>query len=312
VPTGSDIFEDYTALSEPRADVPVGSLWVQDFGPFGEGAAADNLLTVRSVSGLSLSREQNLRLTLGLLSFLNIDPALRSQVSARFSDITIVRVKEVAKLSGPSGEPRIYEALKAGTVTVTLNNDIGTSLGTGYGAIPLPATGRAEAGRKRSFTLEGRDLFIAYRVVTPKIVSGKEQAVILRDGPVDLEAGDYRLAISAEEPARCDCTDSAVDCIAKAEVPVELSKPNGSAAGESVARATLRNGVVTTMILPMPISDRAGGVFTSLTATMSLMPLKRNDQGGTCQAAAGRKPKVIVAFHGERLETVKAPRARGW
>src|SRR4028118_663436 len=100
VPTGSDIFDDYTALSEPRADVPVGALWVQDYGPFGEGAAADNLLTVRSVSGLSLNREQNLRLTLGVLSFLNIDPGLRSQMTARFSDITIVRVKEVGKLSG--------------------------------------------------------------------------------------------------------------------------------------------------------------------------------------------------------------------
>jgi hypothetical protein len=145
VPTGSEIFEDYTALSEPRADVPVGALWVQDYGPFGEGAAADNLVTVRSVSALTLNREQNVRLTLGVLSFLNIDPGLRSQMTARFSDITIVRVKEMAKLSGPPGEPRIYEALRAGIVTVTLNNDLGTDIGT-FGGVPVPATGRAQAG----------------------------------------------------------------------------------------------------------------------------------------------------------------------
>lgn len=316
VPTGTDIFEDYTALSEPRADVPVGALWVQNFGPFGEGAAADNLVTVRSVSGLSLNREQNFRLTLGLLSFLNIDPALRSQVSARFTDLTIVRVKEVAKLPGPSGEPRIYEAIKAGAVTVTLNNDVGTDLGTGFGAGSLPAVGRGQAGRKRSFTIEGRDLFIAYRVVTPKLVKQEPREVELRDDGVSLGSGEYRLAASLGELEKCLCTARSTAetarCIAEAEIPVVLSRPNGSASGESVVRSKLRNGVATNIKLPMPISDGAGGVLTSLSAALSLRSSKRDGGQEGCFATVGGKSKIVVTFEGERLESSKSPHARGW
>jgi hypothetical protein len=315
VPTGADIFEDYTALSEPRADVPVGALWVQDYGPFGEGAAADNLVTVRSVSGLSLNREQNLRLTLGLLSFLNIDPGLRSQMTARFSDITIVRVKEVAKLSGPPGEPRIYEALRAGTVTVTLNNDLGTDLGT-FGGVPLPATGRAQAGRKRSSSMEGRDLFIAYRVVTPRLVSARPEEVPLRLASKDLGTGEYRLALGPDAFAACSCAGSSSEetesCLDAAEVPLVLSRPNGSAAGQSVTTAKARNGVETNVALPVPVSDGSGGVFTALTVKLSLHPSKRSGEKGKCGISESGSSKAIITFNGERLEPVKSPRARGW
>jgi hypothetical protein len=50
VPEPGDVYEGYVALEMPRAEVPVGALRVQDYGPSGAGAAADNLVTERSLS----------------------------------------------------------------------------------------------------------------------------------------------------------------------------------------------------------------------------------------------------------------------
>lgn len=60
VPSPGGVYEDFTALAEPRTEVPVGALWVQGYGPTGEGAAADNLVTIKSLTGVTINRETQL------------------------------------------------------------------------------------------------------------------------------------------------------------------------------------------------------------------------------------------------------------
>lgn len=84
------------ALKPPRAEVPVGAIWVSSVGPAGEGADPENLETVRSVNGLAKDQSLQLSLSLGLTGLLGIDPKLRDHYSARFSDLEIVRIKDLS------------------------------------------------------------------------------------------------------------------------------------------------------------------------------------------------------------------------
>jgi hypothetical protein len=75
VPSPSGIYEDFTALAEPRTEVPVGALWVEGYGPTGEGAAADNIATIKSLTGVTINRETHLGLFSGILNlFVNGGP----------------------------------------------------------------------------------------------------------------------------------------------------------------------------------------------------------------------------------------------
>jgi len=313
MPTGSDIFESYSALDEPRSDLPVGALWVQGYGPVGDGAGSDNLLLVRSVSGITINRDLQLGLTLGILKLFNIDPSQRSHFSARVADLTIVRVKDTSKLLGPSGEPRIYEALRAGSITVSSDKDI--SLSGSSDGIDLPVLGRAGAGKKRSLTLEGRDLFIAYRVATPKLVRSDLEQVDLkiRSGYAEGNLGEFRIRVDDPPGQACRCREpagtSATDCSDGEEFQISISKPNPGAAEQIVNRSSAKPGSPILLALPMPIADGKGGLYRSLSATLTTRPSERDAQ---CRGSVGKNSRFDVAFQGERLETFAAPKAPGW
>ncbi len=107
MPKPSEVYEGYVALEMPRTELPVGALWVQGYGPSGDGAAADNLMTERSLSHVTINSDLQLGLTAGILNLFGLDPSYRNKLSARFGDLSIVRVKDMSKLSGPASEPRI-------------------------------------------------------------------------------------------------------------------------------------------------------------------------------------------------------------
>lgn len=176
----SDAYDGYVALRMPRTEVPVGALWVQDYGPTGAGASADNLVTERSLSQVTINSELQLSLTAGLLNFLGLDPSLKNRLTARFGELSLVRVKEMTALAGPSGEPRIYEAIKAGQITITTDNDLGLRIETRVYTQNLPVTGRSENGKRRSFSIDGKDMFIAYRVATLRTVRRESDVVRLK------------------------------------------------------------------------------------------------------------------------------------
>ncbi|WP_066793536.1 hypothetical protein [Sphingomonas soli] len=108
MPRPNGLYDGFAALQVPRADVPVGAVWVDGFGAAGDAAAPDNIETMRSLSGITLNNELRANFTAGLLDFLNLDPSYNRKVSLRLTDLTILRVKDVDLLPGPRGVPRIY------------------------------------------------------------------------------------------------------------------------------------------------------------------------------------------------------------
>jgi hypothetical protein len=160
-PSARQSFAGFVALNPPRADVPVGAIWVSGSGAAGEGADPDNLETVRSVNGLAIDQNLQFSLSLGLTGLLGIDPKARDHYSARFSDLAIVRVKDLSRLKGPVSQPRIIEAVKAGSVTITSDRSVALAARSG----PAASTANERTG---TYSMEARDMFIAVRIATPK------------------------------------------------------------------------------------------------------------------------------------------------
>lgn len=229
IPSAKQSFEGFVALGTPRPEVPVGALWIEGFGPTGEAAPADNLLTTRSLNGVTIDKGLQLSLTAGLFDMLGIEPRYRDHFNARFTDLAIVEVKDISRLAGQPGEPRIVSALKAASVIVTTDSDAGINARTmSWSARPID--GQSTNGRTRSYSIEGRDLFIAYRVaVSERIVSRAEPLRLEERGP-NLRTADrdsYRYSLRYP-----DCASLARDqpCPATA---VGLVRLNSRTEGEA-------------------------------------------------------------------------------
>lgn len=159
VPGPKQAFPGFVSISSPRPDVPIGALWIEGFGPTGEGASTDNLETIRSLNGLTIDRNLQVSLIIGLFDLIGIEPRLRDHFTARFTDLTIVRVKDMERLKGPPGEPRIIEALKAGSIVVSSDGEAGLNVRGGFEVTRVD--GSTTNSRTRAYSIEGRDMFIA-------------------------------------------------------------------------------------------------------------------------------------------------------
>ena len=301
VPSPRQAFEGFSAINAPRPELPVGALWIDGYGPTGEPASPDNLETVRSLNGVTIDKGLQLALTAGLFNLLGIEPRLRDRYTARFTDLTIVRVKDVSRLPGPRGEPRILEGLKAGTVLVSTDGEIGLNARTiGWQQRDVEAT--TANGRTRNYAIEGRDLFVAIRVATPKLILGEARELdIIRvsDQEASARLDDYLIVMrgnSCPPPAEQQCAPASFG-ITKlnsfpASAPAEQVAPNR----ESEARLSL----------PVPVADENGSLFDAVTIRW-IAPC-------AVQKAphCAKQPRLLARFEGMRLEDLKSPDAKGW
>ncbi len=301
VPSPRQAFEGFVAINAPRPEVPVGALWIDGFGPTGEAASADNLETVRSLNGVTIDKGLQLQLTAGLFSLLGIEPRLRGRYTARFTDLTIVRVKDVSRLAGPKGEPRIIEAVKAASIIVSTDGELGLN-GRTLGWQPREVEASTSNARTRFYAIEGRDLFIAMRVATPTLVTGKERVLDLTDpdsGEIRARIDDYLIAIRA---ARCPEPAEEYACPTSYGIARLNSYPL-AAPPEQIAAS---NDAETRLPLPVPVADERGGLFDALMVRwIAPCAIPKADH---CR----KEPRLVARYVGLRLEDLKSPDARGW
>lgn len=203
IPTTRHLYDRFTPLAEPRPEVPVGALWIEGYGATGDGAVLDNIVTTRSLSGFTFDADFQASLTLGLLKFLDLDPSYRKKVVARFADLSIIQVKDWSKLSGPAGEPRIYEALKAGTISITATGTAGLDIESRALSQDTPVIGRGTTGLARTFVIDGKDLVFAIHVASYRPVQTEPVRVaISRKRSQTASMGRYSLLLSATADAK--------------------------------------------------------------------------------------------------------------
>lgn len=301
VPSPRQAFDGFVAVNAPRPEVPVGALWIDGFGPTGEGASADNLETVRSLNGMTIDKGLQLALTAGIFGLLGIEPRLRDRYTARFTELTIVRVKDVSRLAGPKGEPRIIEALKAASIVVSTDTEVGLNGRGNAGALRAVDVSTTNA-RTRNYAIEGRDLFVAIRVATPTLVSGKERMLeVVGDSGKEAKAriNDYLIVIPTTQ---CPPPGEQHSCPAS----YGITKLNTFPASAPPEQVSANSDAETKVLLPVPVADDDGGLFDALMLRwIAPCSVRKADH---CR----KEPRLLVRFVGLRLEDLKSPDAKNW
>jgi hypothetical protein len=293
-PNPRQAFDGFTAINPPRADVPVGALWINGYGPTGDGAGKDNLESDKSLSALTIDKNLQLSLSLGLLQLFGIDPNARDHYTARFTDLSLVRVKDVDKLPGVKGEPRIVEALKAGSVTISSDSEIGLNgQNSAWQRSDPQASGTAD--RAHIYSIEAHDMFIAIHVATPEVTHGKDQQLRLSSDGRSARIDDFLLIIDSSKCApKPPC---------KPQIGIEKINSEMPA---SVARTDLDQNGTIRLPLPVPISDGAGGLYSTL--AVQWVPRCADQKAAGC----GKEPHIIARYEGTRLADLSHVDGKGW
>jgi len=293
-PNPKQAFDGFVAINPPRADVPVGALWINGFGPTGDAAAKDNLETVRSINALNIDKNLQLSLSLGLLQLFGIDPKARDHYTAHFTDLSLIRVKDISKLPGVAGEPRIIEALKAGSVTISSDSEIGLGgQNTAWQRGDKQASGNAD--RTHTYSIEAHDMFIAIHVATAELTQSKEQFLKISDDGESARIDDYLIAIRRDHCAVAStCRPQLGVMKINTQVPASL--------------ATTPLGAINELGLPLPvpISDDHGGLYTKL-ALHWIAPCSEQKTDG-----CGKEPRLSAHYEGTRLQDLEKAEAKGW
>ena len=209
-PNPRQAYVGFVAINPPRAEVPVGALWIDGYGPTGTAADKDNLETVRSLNSLTIDKNLQLALSVGLLDLIGIRfDEWFSQASidvAHFTDLSMVRVKDISKLAGPKGEPRIIEALKAGSVTISSDSDFGLNAQS-IGFQKSNVNGSTSNDRARTYSIEAHDMFVAIHVAKPELVASPERELHLSKDLRSAQIDDFLILISREK-----CAQPSIPC----------------------------------------------------------------------------------------------------
>lgn len=277
VPKPSQAYARFDALRELRPAVPVGALWVEGFGAFGAGASPDNLVTEPGLRGISFDNDLQASFTAGFLQFLDLDPSYRSKFVARFSDLSVVRVKDMAQLTGPPGEPRIYAALKASSILLTAVQDIGLDIDARLTGRDLNVVGRGTTGQARTFTIDGKDMFFAIQVATFEDVRGREKRVeVKKPGRTVLTLERVKLDVSQHADGACGVT-----------------------VGHGAGVVELQPGATARLPLPVPLAED-GSLYTGVELHYDVAGYP---EAGGCRYGTVRGKLVGSRMRFERVET---------
>lgn len=293
-PNPKQAFDGFVAINPPRADVPVGALWINGYGPTGDGAAKDNLETVRSLTGITIDKNLQLSLSLGLLQLFGIDPRARDHYTAHFTDLSLVRVKDVGALSGARGEPRVIEALKAGSVSISSDSEIGLN-GQNSAWQRGSANAAGNADRTHLYSIEARDMFIALHVATAELTQSKEQLLRIGDDGASARIDDFLIVIRRDQ-----CAAAAVCKPQLGITKINTQMPS------TLATTPLTASDSVDLPLPVPISDGSGGLYTRL-ALHWIAPCSEQKVDG-----CGRAPRLNARYEGARLQDLTKIEAKGW
>lgn len=203
IPPPQRAFADYQALPRPARELAVGALWIDGHGTYGPGAAPDNIETLPGISAVAIDNDLGASLSLGFLQYLDLDPTLQNKVTVRLNDVTLVRVKDMTRLQGPSEQPRVYEALRAGSATITTTKEVGLAIEARAIEQSLPVFGRGSTGRRSTFSIEVKDVYLAVRIATLRAASSRLYRIRLGPEPESVELHGLTLRVSSDRSDNC-------------------------------------------------------------------------------------------------------------
>lgn len=165
---GRSLLGGYKIMDAPTADMPIGALWKQGYGPVGPGATPDNLVTRRSFSSLTLNRAARRGVEVQLANYLGLQPESSARLTATISEVSIASVRDVGALGYQPGDAFLSDGMRASKIAISTESEAEAQLVAGLQARGLRVTGQGSGGGREVLTVEGVDLFFAYRVVRLK------------------------------------------------------------------------------------------------------------------------------------------------
>jgi hypothetical protein len=156
----------YEAMDLPRSSIPIGARWRQGVGPDGVGVPESELERVESAANISSTSEFAQEVQIAVTGYLGMDSKFTRSASVELSGLTIERLASLDKVS--VGVPVLYEGLKAARITIKYDAEFDASLKANASVKNLPIVLSSDTDARRSLTLDGSNLYLAYRVVELK------------------------------------------------------------------------------------------------------------------------------------------------
>lgn len=191
------LFKEYDALVTPRADVPIGALWIPGIGPSGNGAEG-NIAITKGVSSNTISSNVRKQIGLGLGKLFGLGGGRNTVKSVELADVEIHRVSDIGELKINAGQQFLLEAIKAGRITIVIDEASNATLNANAATQGIPITANLDLGNVRKVTLDGSNLFLAYQVASlgsPKVTISKYNY----KGPTVTLANTHRFLFYSED-----------------------------------------------------------------------------------------------------------------
>lgn len=196
--------EGYTLLRVPRSELPVGARWRPGIGPDGAGLDQTRLLTIPAPAGFETSAQFQTGLASRLAATLGLSADAQRDAKLEAKNLTVVRIRNLSDEDLEPGNQILYEAVKAGDFTFTYSSGLSAQA-------QATATVRAQSlGLSISSTssektvLTGRDLYVAFRVISISPPEVKTQKTRSRSAE-RIQIGDYELTLDPREVYGCMC-----------------------------------------------------------------------------------------------------------
>lgn len=198
-----NLFKAYTALNLPRSSVPVGAKWIPGTGPTGPALPVDMLDTSTSLDATTIDASLERNLTFSIAKYLGLNAAQTAKINAKFTNLSIVRVNDLSRVTHVrAGEQILFEAIKAGTIKITTATDLAGTIEANAQTKGIDVVAKAGGEHATSITLDGRNLFVAYQVLSFDSGKASTKTVNHRGGDVIIDK-TYRFRF-------CQCTPGQV------------------------------------------------------------------------------------------------------
>ena len=272
------LFRDYTALTTPRTDIPIGARWIPGTGPDGT-ADSSNVTVSKGANSLTLNSNLQRDIGFGLSSYLGLSANRSAVRSVNLEGIEIHRVADIGKVQVNAGGQVLYEGIRAKTVELTVDSSVGAELTAGATVRGIPVSANVVQGNTRKITLDGSNLFLAYQVISFDSAQRRETEKRHRGGEVTLN-NTYRVTF-------CRCHENG-DVDVRFQI-LMAPRPDGTFATRMITHRPSPGGW-SEISLPRYFN---GNRLTAASATVHYNPLRDCSNGITDGAG---NPVCFVSF----------------
>lgn len=242
--TISDPLTGYQIMDNPRSSVPLGAIWINNFGPNGNGIDATDIEQIRGIESYTYTSQINADMTAKLANMLGISGNIAKRVSLTLQGIEIYRVKDIFLSTAVAGENILYEAVKVQKITAESTSggiaEISSQLQSK--GIPFVIDIGGSGGQRAS--IDGSNLFIAFKVISFVQLDYGRNNVLIDGWATDffMSTHGYQIKTDASSIHECACVqENEFRSCLEQEIKLKITEPSGMSIGGIPSEMTIEH-----------------------------------------------------------------------